>query len=44
MCLHDWGPSDGPKWMAAEVEALDDPTGDHDGRGDWDGDGLSNED
>jgi hypothetical protein len=23
MCLHDWGPSESPKWMAADVEELD---------------------
>jgi hypothetical protein len=38
MFLHDWGPSDGAKWMAADVEELDDPVGE--GHGDWVGHGL----
>jgi hypothetical protein len=38
MFLHDWGPSDGAKWMAADVEELDDPLGE--GHGDWFGHGL----
>jgi hypothetical protein len=27
MCLHDWGPSDGPKWMVDDEE-LGDARGD----------------
>jgi hypothetical protein len=42
MCLHDWGPSDGTKWMATDVEELDDavPDGLGDGLGDGFGDGF----
>jgi hypothetical protein len=36
MFLHDWGPSDGAKWMAADVEELDDAVGE--GHGDRLGD------
>jgi hypothetical protein len=25
MCLHDWGPSDAPKWMVGDGELSDPP-------------------